>query len=62
MIYGIILALNLLSWSLFPLKGNLASFKAFLLEDAETVSRIAELRQRVELFARPFPMPGFTDH
>lgn len=42
--------------------GNLASFKSFLLEDAETVSRIAELRQRVELFARPFPMPGFTDH
>ncbi|XP_062282617.1 serine hydroxymethyltransferase, mitochondrial-like [Scomber scombrus] len=42
--------------------GNLASFKSFLLEDQETVSRIAELRQRVELFARPFPMPGFTDH
>uniref|UniRef100_A0A3Q0T2N0 Serine hydroxymethyltransferase n=1 Tax=Amphilophus citrinellus TaxID=61819 RepID=A0A3Q0T2N0_AMPCI len=42
--------------------GNLASFKSFLQEDPETVSRIAELRQRVELFARPFPMPGFTDH
>ncbi|XP_074500888.1 serine hydroxymethyltransferase, mitochondrial-like [Sebastes fasciatus] len=42
--------------------GNLASFKSFLLEDKETVSRIAMLRQRVELFARPFPMPGFTDH
>ncbi|XP_026222648.1 serine hydroxymethyltransferase, mitochondrial-like isoform X2 [Anabas testudineus] len=42
--------------------GNLASFKSFLLQDPETVSRIAELRQRVELFARPFPMPGFTDH
>ncbi|GLD45853.1 serine hydroxymethyltransferase, mitochondrial-like isoform X1 [Lates japonicus] len=42
--------------------GNLASFKSFLLEDPETVSRIAELRQRVELFSRPFPMPGFTDH
>uniref|UniRef100_A0A3P9D0K1 Serine hydroxymethyltransferase n=2 Tax=Haplochromini TaxID=319058 RepID=A0A3P9D0K1_9CICH len=42
--------------------GNLASFKSFLLEDQDTVSRITELRQRVELFARPFPMPGFTDH
>ncbi|XP_075958253.1 serine hydroxymethyltransferase, mitochondrial-like [Anarhichas minor] len=42
--------------------GNLSSFKSFLLEDQETVSRIAELRQRVELFARPFPMSGFTDH
>ncbi|CAI5647051.1 serine hydroxymethyltransferase, mitochondrial [Oreochromis niloticus] len=42
--------------------GNLASFKSFLLEDPDTVSHIAELRQRVELFARPFPMPGFTDH
>ncbi|KAE8293258.1 hypothetical protein D5F01_LYC08363 [Larimichthys crocea] len=42
--------------------GNLASFKSFLLQDPETVSRIAELRHRVELFARPFPMPGFTDH
>lgn len=42
--------------------GNLSSFKAFLLDDPETVSRIAELRQRVELFSRPFPMPGFTDH
>uniref|UniRef100_A0A8C9Y0H9 glycine hydroxymethyltransferase n=1 Tax=Sander lucioperca TaxID=283035 RepID=A0A8C9Y0H9_SANLU len=41
---------------------NLASFKSFLLEDQETVLRIADLRQRVELFARPFPMPGFTDH
>lgn len=42
--------------------GNLTGFKSFLLEDSETVSRLAELRQRVELFARPFPMPGFTDH
>ncbi|KAG7275971.1 hypothetical protein CRUP_008459 [Coryphaenoides rupestris] len=42
--------------------GNLSSFKSFLLEDSETVSRISDLRQRVETFARPFPMPGFTDH
>uniref|UniRef100_A0A3Q2C8F6 Serine hydroxymethyltransferase n=3 Tax=Cyprinodon variegatus TaxID=28743 RepID=A0A3Q2C8F6_CYPVA len=42
--------------------GNLASFKTFLLKDPDTVKLIAELRHRVELFARPFPMPGFTDH
>ncbi|KAG7226990.1 hypothetical protein INR49_022336, partial [Caranx melampygus] len=42
--------------------GNLNSFKSFLLGDPETMSRITELRQRVELFSRPFPMPGFTDH
>ncbi|CAG6021225.1 unnamed protein product [Menidia menidia] len=42
--------------------GNLANFKSFLLKDPDTVSRIAELRHQVELFARPFPMPGFTDH
>ncbi|XP_043987951.1 serine hydroxymethyltransferase, mitochondrial-like [Gambusia affinis] len=42
--------------------GNLASFKSFLLKDPDTVKLIAELRHRVELFARPFPMPGFTDH
>lgn len=45
-----------------PPSGNQASFKSFLLDDAETKTRIAGLRQRVELFARPFPMPGFTDH
>lgn len=42
--------------------GKLQDFKNFLLEDPETVARIAELRQRVEAFARPFPMPGFHDH
>uniref|UniRef100_A0A4W3K212 glycine hydroxymethyltransferase n=1 Tax=Callorhinchus milii TaxID=7868 RepID=A0A4W3K212_CALMI len=42
--------------------GNLKDFKAFLLNDAETKSKIAELRQRVEKFARAFPMPGFADH
>ncbi|MEQ2171993.1 Serine hydroxymethyltransferase 2, partial [Goodea atripinnis] len=42
--------------------GNLASFKSFLLKDPDTVKLIAELRHRVELFARPFPMPGFPDH
>uniref|UniRef100_A0A8C8C1V6 Serine hydroxymethyltransferase n=1 Tax=Oncorhynchus tshawytscha TaxID=74940 RepID=A0A8C8C1V6_ONCTS len=42
--------------------GKLAAFNNFLLEDPETVSRMAELKKRVEAFARPFPMPGFEDH
>ncbi|XP_054640656.1 serine hydroxymethyltransferase, mitochondrial isoform X2 [Dunckerocampus dactyliophorus] len=42
--------------------GKLQDFKNFLLEDPETVARIAGLRHRVEAFARPFPMPGFHDH
>ncbi|XP_059924873.1 serine hydroxymethyltransferase, mitochondrial [Gadus macrocephalus] len=42
--------------------GKLQDFKSFLLEDSETVARIAALRQRVEAFSRPFPMPGFEDH
>lgn len=41
---------------------KLQDFKNFLLQDPETVARIAELRHRVEAFARPFPMPGFHDH
>ncbi|XP_041095199.1 serine hydroxymethyltransferase, mitochondrial-like [Polyodon spathula] len=41
---------------------KLQDFKNFLLSDSETVSRIAGLRQRVEKFARQFPMPGFQDH
>lgn len=42
--------------------GNLKDFKAFLLNDVETKSKIMELRQQVEKFARTFPMPGFEDH
>uniref|UniRef100_A0A669AVA3 Serine hydroxymethyltransferase n=1 Tax=Oreochromis niloticus TaxID=8128 RepID=A0A669AVA3_ORENI len=42
--------------------GKLQDFKNFLLQDPETVARIADLRHRVEAFARPFPMPGFPDH
>ncbi|XP_013888960.1 serine hydroxymethyltransferase, mitochondrial isoform X2 [Austrofundulus limnaeus] len=42
--------------------GNLATFKSFLLKDPDTAVNIAELRQQVERFARPFPMPGFSDH
>lgn len=38
---------------------KLADFQAFLLGDAATQQRLAELRQRVESFARAFPMPGF---
>ncbi|XP_042669021.1 serine hydroxymethyltransferase, mitochondrial isoform X1 [Centrocercus urophasianus] len=41
---------------------KLADFQAFLLRDAETQQRLAELRRRVESFARAFPMPGFSDH
>uniref|UniRef100_A0A667YCE0 Serine hydroxymethyltransferase n=1 Tax=Myripristis murdjan TaxID=586833 RepID=A0A667YCE0_9TELE len=41
---------------------KLQDFKNFLLQDPETVARIADLRHRVEAFARPFPMPGFHDH
>uniref|UniRef100_A0A8C6PSY6 Serine hydroxymethyltransferase n=1 Tax=Nothobranchius furzeri TaxID=105023 RepID=A0A8C6PSY6_NOTFU len=42
--------------------GKLQDFKNFLLQDPETVARITNLRHRVEAFARPFPMPGFSDH
>ncbi|XP_067093113.1 serine hydroxymethyltransferase, mitochondrial [Osmerus mordax] len=42
--------------------GKLQEFKSFLLQDPETVARMADLRHRVEAFARPFPMPGFHDH
>ncbi|XP_074917349.1 serine hydroxymethyltransferase, mitochondrial [Chelonoidis abingdonii] len=41
---------------------KLQDFKSFLLSDAATKSRLADLRQRVETFARSFPMPGFQDH
>ncbi|KAM3935093.1 serine hydroxymethyltransferase, mitochondrial [Leptodactylus fuscus] len=40
---------------------KLQDFKNFLLEDKDTVQRIADLRQRVEKFARAFPMPGFEE-
>ncbi|MBN3296147.1 GLYM protein, partial [Amia calva] len=41
---------------------KLQDFKNFLLQDPETKAKIADLRQRVEKFARSFPMPGFQDH
>ncbi|XP_043939556.1 serine hydroxymethyltransferase, mitochondrial [Protopterus annectens] len=41
---------------------KLQEFKDFLLNDAETVAKVADLRKRVEKFARAFPMPGFKDH
>lgn len=46
----------------FSSPGKLQEFKNFLVQDPETVTRIADLRHRVEAFARPFPMPGFHDH
>uniref|UniRef100_G1S6F5 Serine hydroxymethyltransferase n=1 Tax=Nomascus leucogenys TaxID=61853 RepID=G1S6F5_NOMLE len=41
---------------------KLQDFKSFLLKDSETSQRLADLRQRVEQFARAFPMPGFDEH
>ncbi|KAF6340447.1 serine hydroxymethyltransferase 2 [Rhinolophus ferrumequinum] len=41
---------------------KLQDFKSFLLQDAETRQRLADLKQRVEQFARAFPMPGFEEH
>nr|KAF6370514.1 serine hydroxymethyltransferase 2 [Myotis myotis] len=41
---------------------KLQDFKSFLLSDPETRQRLADLRQRVEQFARAFPMPGFEEH
>lgn len=40
---------------------KLQDFKNFLLEDASTTRKIADLRARVETFARAFPMPGFAE-
>ncbi|XP_066225544.1 serine hydroxymethyltransferase, mitochondrial [Saccopteryx leptura] len=41
---------------------KLQDFKSFLLNDPETRRWLADLRQRVEQFARTFPMPGFDEH
>ncbi|ELU01860.1 hypothetical protein CAPTEDRAFT_151243 [Capitella teleta] len=41
--------------------GNLKEFKAFLLADAGTQSKIADLKSRVEAFADGYIMPGFQD-
>ncbi|CAI5765079.1 serine hydroxymethyltransferase, mitochondrial [Podarcis lilfordi] len=40
---------------------KLQDFKTFLLADPETKQRLSDLRQRVETFARAFPMPGFDE-
>ncbi|KAM6106314.1 serine hydroxymethyltransferase, mitochondrial [Pterocles gutturalis] len=53
---GIALALDVKSKT-----SKLQEFKTFLLQDAETQRRLADLRRRVETFARAFPMPGFSD-
>ena len=36
-------------------------FKEFVVKDAVTAAKIAELRERVEAFSRRFSMPGFDD-
>ncbi|XP_066865716.1 serine hydroxymethyltransferase, mitochondrial isoform X2 [Kogia breviceps] len=41
---------------------KLQDFKSFLLKDPETSHQLADLRQRVEQFAKAFPMPGFDEH
>uniref|UniRef100_A0A5F9DNV4 Serine hydroxymethyltransferase n=1 Tax=Oryctolagus cuniculus TaxID=9986 RepID=A0A5F9DNV4_RABIT len=41
---------------------KLQDFKSFLLKDPETSQRLADLRRRVQQFARAFPMPGFPEH
>ncbi|XP_042306164.1 serine hydroxymethyltransferase, mitochondrial [Sceloporus undulatus] len=40
---------------------KLQDFKSFLLADPETKQKLSDLRQRVETFARAFPMPGFDE-
>ncbi|XP_004634504.2 serine hydroxymethyltransferase, mitochondrial [Octodon degus] len=40
---------------------KLQDFKSFLLKDPETIQSLTNLRQRVEQFARAFPMPGFHE-
>ncbi|XP_072927335.1 serine hydroxymethyltransferase, mitochondrial [Hemitrygon akajei] len=42
--------------------GNLKEFKEALLADPDATAKLADLRGRVEEFARSFPMPGFKDH
>lgn len=48
-------------YSFLSLVGNLKEFKAFLLADAGTQSKIADLKSRVEAFADGYIMPGFQD-
>uniref|UniRef100_A0A6I8P6H1 Serine hydroxymethyltransferase n=2 Tax=Ornithorhynchus anatinus TaxID=9258 RepID=A0A6I8P6H1_ORNAN len=40
---------------------KLQDFKSFLLQDPDTRQQLADLRRRVEEFARRFPMPGFAE-
>ncbi|XP_072019866.1 serine hydroxymethyltransferase, mitochondrial-like isoform X2 [Amphiura filiformis] len=42
--------------------GKLKDFKEYVMTDDNTVKRIADLRAKVEEFARTFPMPGHDDH
>lgn len=51
----------LTAFFLIPPLAKLQDFKSFLLKDPETSHRLADLRQRVEQFARAFPMPGFDE-
>lgn len=41
---------------------NMKAFKEYVITNPEMVSRIRDLRSRVESFASSYPMPGFDDH
>ena len=36
-------------------------FKEFIVKDAATAAKIAEMKAKVEEFSKRFPMPGFDD-
>lgn len=40
---------------------KLADYKKFLDTDPETIEKLAQLRNKVESFAKKFPMPGFDE-
>lgn len=44
-----------------PAKPTTKGFKQYVVQDATTSTRIAELREKVETFSKRFSMPGFDD-
>lgn len=40
---------------------KLKDFKEFLIEDKETIQSLDALREKVQTFARKFPMPGYDE-
>lgn len=43
-------------------KSTNKAFKEFLMKDETALKKIEELRLKVEVFAKTFPMPGFDNH